>query len=77
MTKVIEAAKQNGVAIEVHNRKRIPSITFLKLAKENGCLFTTGGLYDNGMLSEPDYFFEVIDQCKLDYRDIYIPGGGE
>lgn len=74
MTKVIDAARRNGVAIEVYNPKRIPSISFLKLAKEKGCLFSTGGLFQENKMSEPDYFYEVIDQCKLDYKDIYIPG---
>ena len=77
MTKVIEAAKRNGVAIEVNNSKRVPSITFLKHAKDKGCQFTTGGLYEQGKMSQPDYFFEVIDQCKLDYTDIYIAGNTE
>jgi hypothetical protein len=74
MTKVIDAAKRNNVAIEVYNPKKIPSMAFLKLAKEKGCLFTTGGLFRENKMSEPDYFYEVIDQCKLDYKDIYIPG---
>ncbi|WP_276372126.1 family 16 glycoside hydrolase [Chryseolinea sp. H1M3-3] len=74
MASVIDAAKRNNVAIEVYNPKRIPSITFLKLAKDKGCLFTTGGLFKENKISEPDYFYDVIDQCKLEYKDIYIPG---
>lgn len=77
MTKVIDAARRNSVAIEVNNAKKIPSIAFLKLAKQKGCLFTTGGLFKSNTMSEPDYFFEVIDQCKLDYKDIYIAGNME
>lgn len=74
MEKVIDAAKRNGVAIEIYNPKRIPSIAFLKLAKEKGCIFSSGGLFKDNKMSEPDYVYEVIDQCKLDYKDIYIPG---
>jgi hypothetical protein len=74
MEKVLDAAKRNNVAIEVNNRLKLPSIDFLKLAKEKGCLFAIGGLYTEGQMTEPDYFYEVIDQCKLDYKDIYIPG---
>lgn len=74
MNKVIDAAKRNGIAIEVYIPKRIPSISFLKLAKEKGCAFSIGGLFKENRLQEPDYFYEVIDQCKLDYKDIYIPG---
>jgi hypothetical protein len=74
MASVIDAAKRNNVAIEVYTPHRIPSIAFLKLAKEKGCLFSTGGLFKENKMSEPDYFYDVIDQCKLDYKDIYIPG---
>ncbi len=75
MTKVIDALKRTGVAIEVHNQKRIPSMAFIKLAKAKGCLFTAGGLYTGSEMPEPDYFFEVIDQCGLDYKDIYVAEG--
>lgn len=71
---VLDAAKRNNVAIEVNNKLRIPSITFLKLAKEKGCVIATAGLFNENKLDEPDYIYEVIDQCKLDYKDIYIPG---
>lgn len=74
MTKVIDAAKRNNTAIEVNNKLRIPSIAFLKLAKEKGCLFSTGGLFQENQMAEPDYVYDVIDQCKLTYKDIYIPG---
>jgi hypothetical protein len=74
MSKVIDAAHRNNVAIEVYNPSKIPSLSFLKLAKEKGCTFSVGGLFVKNKMSSPDYFFEVIDQCKLDYKDIFIPG---
>jgi len=74
MTKVIEAARQNNVAIEISNTLRLPDIEFLKLAKEKGCRFANEGIYVNNKMIEPIYFMTVIDQCKLDYKDIYIPG---
>jgi hypothetical protein len=77
MTKVIDAAKRNNVAIEVDNKLKLPSITFLKMAKEKGCLFSIGGLFEENKMDEPDYFYEVIDQCKLTYKDIYIPGNSK
>jgi len=73
MTEVIEAAKRNNVAIEVYNKLKIPSIKFLKLAKEKGCAFSIGGLFKENEMAEPDYFYDVIEQCKLDYKDVYIP----
>jgi len=74
MLKVIEAAKLNNVAIEIDNQHRSPSMDFLKLAKEKGCHFANGGIYVNNQMNEPVYFLEVIEQCKLDYKDVYIPG---
>ena len=74
MTRVIDAAKRNDVAIEVYIPKKIPSISFIKLAKERGCVFSSGGIFNKNKMSEPAYLYEVIDQCKLDYKDIYIPG---
>jgi hypothetical protein len=49
-------------------------MSFLKLAKESGCLFTNGGLFRENRMMEPLYFYDVIEQCKLDYKDVYIPG---
>jgi len=74
MTQVIDAAKRNGVAIEVYVPKKIPSISFIKLAKEKGCIFSSGGMFQENFMSEPVYLYEVIDQCQLDYKDIYVPG---
>ncbi len=37
MQKVIDAAVKNDVAIEINNRYKIPSATFIKLAKAGGC----------------------------------------
>lgn len=74
MLKVIQAAKQNKVGIEINNSLRLPSMEFLKLAKEQGCLFANGGIYVDNKTISPDYFLEAITQCNLNYKDIYIPG---
>lgn len=73
MMKVVEAAKNNGVAIEINNAIRLPHMDFLKLAKEHGCQFTNTGIYLNSKMTTPDYFLEVIETCSLMYKDIYIP----
>lgn len=73
MVKVIEAARNNGVAIEINNATKLPGIDFLKLAKEHGCQFTNTGIYVNNKMTVPDYFLEVVEQCGLGYKDIYIP----
>lgn len=55
ITKVVEAAKQNNVAIEIDNERQLPSIEFLKIAKEKGCRFANGGIYRNNKMFEPSY----------------------
>ena len=42
MEKVIRAAKDNNIAIEINNRFRIPSADFIKKAKGAGVKFTIG-----------------------------------
>lgn len=74
MLKVIEAARKNNVAIEINNKHKIPSVAFINLAKEKGCVFSCGDVYSDNKMDKPDYFLQVIDQCKLVYKDIYIPG---
>jgi hypothetical protein len=73
MMKVIEAAKNNGIAIEINNVSHLPPIDFLKLAKEQGCQFTNTGIYVNNKMTTPGYFLEAIETCGLNYKDIYIP----
>jgi hypothetical protein len=73
LTKVIEAAVTNNVAIEIDNQARWPNMHLIQLANENGAKFTYANLgvpHDMGAL---DYIFEVIEQAELGYKDIFIP----
>lgn len=74
MLMVIKAAKANGVAIEISNDLQLPGIDFIKLAKENGCLFTCGGIDRSEEMGRADYFLRVIQECNFGYKDIYLPG---
>jgi len=73
MNKVLDAAKQNAVAIAVNNMLKLPGMEFLKLAKEKGCHFALTGIYSESGMAKPDYYLNVIEQCNLTYKDIYIP----
>lgn len=74
MSKVIDAARAKGIAIEIHNTLKVPGIEFIKLAKEKGCLFTCGGIDQSEEMGRADYFLEVIQQCGFNYKDIFVPG---
>lgn len=74
MQKVIDACVKNKIAIEINNRYRIPSETFIKMAKASGAKFTFGtnntSPNDVGKL---EYSIEMIKACGLTAGDIFIP----
>ncbi len=74
MTQVIDAARRNGVAIEINNRYRIPSPAFIKLAKKAGVKFSFGtnnaGRDDLGRC---EYSIAMVKECGLGWQDIFVP----
>jgi hypothetical protein len=73
MDQIIAAAKTHKVAIEINNRFKIPSIEFIKRAKNAGIKFTIGTNNVNGDFPGPDYAREVIKKCGLKEADFFIP----
>lgn len=73
MDKVINAAKANNIAIEINNRYRIPSATFIKKAKQAGVKFTVGTNNADENFTGVQYAREMISQCSLTKNDFYLP----
>lgn len=73
MDKVINAAKANGIAIEINNRYKIPSASFIKRAKAAGVKFTVGTNNADENFSGAEYALKMIDECKLSESDFYLP----
>ena len=73
MDKVIEAAKANNIAIEINNRYKIPSSTFIKRAKQAGVKFTVGTNNADEKFSGAEYAREMIRECNLTESDFYMP----
>jgi hypothetical protein len=75
MTRVIDAAVKNGVAIEINARYKIPSEAFLRLAKAKGAKFTFGtnnaGANDLGDWSYP---LEMQKRLDLKWQNMFVPG---
>jgi hypothetical protein len=75
MTRVIEAAVANGVAVEINGRYKIPSERFLRLAKAKGVKFTFGtnnaGAADFGDWSYP---LAMQKALGLTGKDMFVPG---
>ncbi len=74
MDLVIEALVENGVALEINNRNRIPSPAFICRAKDAGVKFTLGtnnaGADDLGRM---EYALQVVTECGLTANDMWIP----
>jgi hypothetical protein len=63
--KVIGAAVKNGVAIELNDRYRLPSASFVKMAKAAGAKFTFG---TNNRAVDPgrcEYGLQMVRECNL------------
>ena len=74
MRKVIQAAIDNEVAIEISARLKMPSYTFVKLGKEMGVKFTFGTNNIDSKLGNLSYCLEAIEECGLDRGDMWVPG---
>lgn len=73
MDKVIRAAKDNNIAIEINNRYKIPSSTFIKRAKEAGVKFTIGTNNLDENFSGAEYARQIIKECRLTPEDFFLP----
>jgi len=73
MDKVIQAARQNNIAIEINNRYRIPSADFIKRAKAAGVKFTVGTNNADENFSGAAYAREMIEECGLNESDFFLP----
>ncbi len=72
--KVVTAAAKNHVAVEINNRYKLPSPSFITLAKQAGCKFTFGtnnaGANDLGRC---EYAMQMVEECKLTSQDFFVP----
>ena len=72
--RVIEAAAKKGIAIEINNRYKLPSASFIRMAKQGGCQFTFGsnnaGAADLGRC---EYGIRMVAECQLRPADFWVP----
>ncbi len=73
MDRVIKAAKDNNIAIEINNRYKIPSADFIKRAKSAGVKFTVGTNNVDENFSGAEYALKMIRECNLTKEDFYLP----
>jgi histidinol phosphatase-like PHP family hydrolase len=74
MQRVIDAAKERDIAIEINNRYRIPSAAFIKRAKAAGIKFTCGTNNNSAAdIGRMEYCLEMIRECGLRWQDMWVP----
>ena len=74
MDRVIKVLKNNDVALEINARYKIPSLAFLKRAKEAGVKFTFGtNNTGNNDLGRLEYCLKAIHELGLNANDIFLP----
>jgi hypothetical protein len=74
MKAIVDGLAANGIAMEINNRRRIPSAAFIRLAKQSGVKFTCGtnnaGADD---LGRNEYCAEMIRACDLRPEHFWTP----
>ena len=73
MQKVAQAAVRDGVGVEINARYRIPSVKFIKLAKQAGAKFAFGTNNGDSELGRLEYSLDVAEQCGLTKDDMFVP----
>jgi len=73
--RVIRALKENGVALELNSRYKLPGKRFIQRAKEEGVKFAMGTnntkAEDMGRL---DWSIKMVHDFNLQSSDMYLPG---
>jgi histidinol phosphatase-like PHP family hydrolase len=75
MAKLIDALVRNKVAIELNTLEQLPRQNFIQQAKDAGCKFGFGTA--NGTAAELkrcEYGLQMVETCKLDWRNFFAPG---
>jgi hypothetical protein len=72
MQRVIAAAVQHNVAMEISSRRNIPSIPFVNLAKDAGGKFSFGTNKHDGSVGKLDYSIKVAKACGLTREEMFV-----
>ena len=73
MDRVIEAAFENDVAIEINARYKIPNMAFIKRAKKAGVKFAFGTNNGGRDLGHLEYSRRMAKECALTEKNMFSP----
>ncbi len=73
--RVIKALKDNGVALELNSRLKLPGGKFIQRAKEEGVKFAMGTNNTSAEnLGQLDWSLEMLHEFNLQTKDMFLPG---
>lgn len=75
MSRIIEAAKKNRIAIELNNRYQIPRARFVQLARQAGVKFAFGSNNADRNIGRLEYPIRLAKECGLKWQDFWVPEG--
>jgi len=70
---VLDVMKENGIALEISARYRIPSEKIIRRAKEKGLKFVFGTNNGDADFGRLEYCLEMVDRCGLTPDDMWYP----
>jgi histidinol phosphatase-like PHP family hydrolase len=73
MRRVIDAAVKYAVAIEINSRYEIPSLAFLRMAKDAGAKFSLGSNAHDESVGILDYSVKMAKELGLTASDMFMP----
>ena len=62
-----------GLAIQIDNVLKLPSMDFIKKASAAGCKFSFRGISSFDLPGNSEYFLDAIEEGKIAYKQIYVP----
>jgi hypothetical protein len=71
--RVVDAAIENDVAIEINSRYKIPSPAIIKAAKAAGAKFSFGTNNAEAEVGRLEYSIAMVKECGLRWQDIFVP----
>jgi histidinol phosphatase-like PHP family hydrolase len=71
MKKIITAAVNKNIAIEINEKAKVPSARFIKMAKSAGAKFTFGTDSRGPDSAHLDYCLKMVELCKLTDKDMF------
>jgi histidinol phosphatase-like PHP family hydrolase len=74
MQKILSAAREKHIAIEINDMSHTPHEKFILMAKEQGLKFTFGSDSRNQNAGRLAYCKAIAKKCNLTAGDFYLPG---